>query len=192
METTRASLLLRIRDRGDSGAWAEFDAIYRPILTRLCLARRLDRAAAEDVVQYCMLNVHRYIDGFDYDPSKGRFKAWLRTIALNHMKNLARGGGDVQGDTAVYANDAATGDSPEATFDKLWMEEHLAYCLKAIREEVEPKTFEAFQLYALEEKSPEEVCAQVGLEPAQLYRIKYKMTQRLGEKMRELLGDDAH
>ena len=32
IDTTRASLLLRIRDARDTHAWAEFDAIYRPML----------------------------------------------------------------------------------------------------------------------------------------------------------------
>lgn len=190
METTRASLLLRIRDRGDSAAWAEFDAIYRPILTRLCMARGFDRSGTDDIVQQCMLTVHRHIGGFEYDQAKGRFKSWLRTMAINQMKNQWRGQQEVQGGTSLGVGEAASIESPEQAFDKIWMEEHLSYCLQAIRNEIEPHAYEAFRLYALEERSPEEVCAQVGMEPAQLYRLKYKVTQRLADKMRELLGDE--
>ena len=41
MDTTRPSLLLRIRDRGDAGAWRTFDAIYRPMLYRFALALKI-------------------------------------------------------------------------------------------------------------------------------------------------------
>ena len=54
MDTTRASLLLRIKDTRNTHAWAEFDAIYRPMLYRFARARGLDDAAAEDLVQHCI------------------------------------------------------------------------------------------------------------------------------------------
>ncbi len=137
-----------------------------------------------------MPNDLRYIDGLEYDPAKGRFKAWLRTIPLNHMKSHFRVGSGVQPETRLCENNAATGESPEARLDKVWKEEHPAFCLKAIQEEAEPKLHGAIQLYAIEEESPVEVCANLNREPAQLYRIRHKMFQRLGQKMRELLGDE--
>ena len=72
LDTTRATLLERIRDRADGEAWRQFDAIYRPMLMRFGQGCGLDHAGAEDVTQHCMSAIHRHIDGFDYDPKKGR------------------------------------------------------------------------------------------------------------------------
>ena len=90
MDTTRASLLLRIKNQRDAKAWAEFDSIYRPILRRYANAWRLPEEEAQDVIQNCMLAIHKHIAGFDYDPKKGRFRAWLKTMVCNRVKNLLR------------------------------------------------------------------------------------------------------
>ncbi len=67
MNTTRISLLLRIKDLKDADAWAEFDAIYRPILSRFAAARGLQEADVDDVVQHCMTAIHAHIKAFEYD-----------------------------------------------------------------------------------------------------------------------------
>lgn len=90
MDTTRSSLLLRLRDEGDERAWVEFDAIYRPMLERFAAARGLRGPDVDDVVQHSMAAVHRRIRGFEYDPDRGRFKSWLRTLVNNHVRNRLR------------------------------------------------------------------------------------------------------
>jgi RNA polymerase sigma-70 factor (ECF subfamily) len=187
MLTTRASLLIRIRNREDNTAWSQFDAIYRPLLMRLCRARGLNEAQGEDIVQQCMVNVHNHIAGFEYDPEKGRFKSWLRTMAVRLIHNLARGARERPEEVERLAARADDGPSPEEVFDKLWMEEHLAFCLEAIRGELDAPTYEAFRLYVLMEKPADEVAKQLCLSSSELYRIKYRITKRLSEKMSELL-----
>ena len=46
MHTTRASLLIRIKDSSDATAWTDFDAIYRPRLILFLASRGLDRGVA--------------------------------------------------------------------------------------------------------------------------------------------------
>ena len=90
MDTTRATLLERIRDRADTNAWGQFDAIYRPMLMRFAQGRGLSLSQAEDVTQHCMAAVHKHIDEFEYDPSKGRFRGWLRTLVNNRVRDMGR------------------------------------------------------------------------------------------------------
>ena len=89
-QITRASLLLRIKDRSDAQAWHEFDVLYRPMLNRFARSRGLNDADAEDVVQHCMMAVQKHIAHFEYDPTQGRFKGWLRTLVNNRIRNLLR------------------------------------------------------------------------------------------------------
>ncbi|MCA9253978.1 MAG: sigma-70 family RNA polymerase sigma factor, partial [Phycisphaerales bacterium] len=79
-DTTRASLLLRIRDPDDQRAWREFDGAYGELIVRYCRARGLQLVDAEDVRQLVMLNLSRSIPRFEYQPEVGRFRDYLRTI----------------------------------------------------------------------------------------------------------------
>jgi len=190
MHRTRASLLLRIRDRQDVAAWGEFDAIYRPLLYRYARTRGLDDAEAEDIVQQCMGAIHARIDDFDYDPQKGRFKGWLCTVASNRIRNLYRGRREQPAESKDLKRDQQRERAPEAEFDRIWRDEHLRHCLRQVREEVQPEVYAAFERYVMREQSAEEVCAALDVTSDQLYRIKWRITQKIGDKMRALLGDD--
>jgi RNA polymerase sigma-70 factor (ECF subfamily) len=190
MDTTRFSLLLRIKDLNDSDAWAEFDAIYRPILRRYALARGLQAADVDDVIQHCMTAVHAHIPTFQYDKSRGRFKAWLRTIVNNRVKNLLRDRRERIGDSGDFRQMESREPPVEDAFESLWMEEHLRHALRLLRAEVDAISFTAFEEYAVRERPVEDVCAELGLTPNALYKIKWRLTRRLGETMRDLQGDE--
>ncbi len=190
MDTTRHSLLIRVRDQADQAAWVEFDGIYRPMLQRFARARGLDPAAADEIAQQCMTAVHRYIGGFEYDPTRGRFKAWLRTMVNNRVKNLVRDRRDMQAETGELRRVPEPGDSPETLFDTVWRQEHLRHCLRRIKTEVEDSTFRAFVAYVMEERPIDEVCAELAMTANQVHAIKSRLTKRIRERMIELLGSE--
>lgn len=187
MNTTRISLLLRIQDVKDVDAWAEFDAIYRPILSRFASARGLQAADVEDVVQHCMTAIHAHIKTFEYDRQKGRFKAWLRTIVNNRVKNLARRRREGIAESGDLKRLEAREPSVEEIFDKVWMEEHLRHALRLLRSEVDETTLAAYEAYAVRGRPAEDVCRDLGVGTGQLYKIKWRVTRKLGEIMTTLL-----
>lgn len=189
MNTTRASLLIRIKDPSDSMAWRDFDAIYRPMLHRFATLRGLDHSAAEDVVQHCMVAIHEHIRGFEYDPKKGRFKAWLRTMVNNRIRNLHRNRHEDEAKTQDFKRGQDRELSPDEAFDKVWMEEHLRHAMQDLRREAGDTTYAAFTAYAIDARPVEEVCKEFDLSANQLYKIKWRLTQRLSEMMKELLGE---
>jgi RNA polymerase sigma-70 factor (ECF subfamily) len=188
METTRPSLLIRVRNRGDQAAWVEFDTIYRPMLERFARARGLGAAEAEEVAQECMAAVTRYIQGFEYDPRKGRFKGWLRTMVNNRIRNLLRDRHEVQAETQDLKHSAQREPTPEELFDKLWKQEHLKHCLRMIRSEVEESTFQAFVAHVMEEQPVDRVCVEFNMTANQVYAIKSRMMKRIRQRMIEILG----
>jgi RNA polymerase sigma factor (sigma-70 family) len=192
VRTTRPSLLIRIKDRRDSESWREFDAIYRPLLHRYARARGLDDAEAEDVTQHCLAAISGHISRFDYDPTKGRFKGWLKTLVNNRVRNLMRDRREQPAESQDFKRDQRREPLPEALFEELWMEEHLRHCLELVRGEVTEATYAAFQSHVIEERPVEEVCAALKMTANQLYKIKWRVTQKLEEKLKELLGDEAY
>lgn len=190
MDTTRPSLLLRIRDRGDAEAWETFDRIYRPMLGRFARGRGLSEADADDVVQHCMSAIAEHIGSFAYDPSRGRFKAWLRTLVNNRIRSLHRARRPAQAGTDELARRPDREGSPDAEFDRIWAEEHLWHCMRELEETVDRTTFLAFRLYAIEGQPIETVVARTGLTRQNLYTIKWRLTERIAGRMAELDRDD--
>lgn len=191
MDTTRPSLLLRLRDRSDADAWRTFDAIYRPMLRRFALARGLSEVDADDVTQHCLTAFYDHIGDFAYDPARGRFKGWLRTLVNNRVRDLLRSRRDRQPATGFFERLPRHDESPEAVFDRIWLEEHLWHCLRELRNEVEARTFRAFELYVINERPIDEVCAALDLKPNNVYTIKWRLTQRIQDKMGDLLDGQA-
>lgn len=187
MDTTRPSLLLRIRDRADTEAWRTFDAVYRPMLERFARSRGLAADDAEDVAQQCLSAVADKIAEFSYDPAQGRFKGWLRTLVNNRVRNFLRDRHEQQGRTADFSAAQQRETSPDAAFDQIWMEEHLWHCLRELRGEVDEATYLAFQHYVIEQWPVERVCTALGLSASNVYTIKWRLTERVAAKMSELL-----
>ena len=185
METTRPSL--RVRDHRDDQAWAEFDSIYRPLLHRFVSRCGLGQADAEDVVQHCMASIGSHIRSFDYDPRKGRFKGWLRTLVNNRVRNHWRNRREQIGETKDFRIAQEREPEPEEVFDRIWMQEHLKHCLQQLRAEMQPATVAAYERYVLQEREAEEVCKEFDLTREQLYRIKWRLTQKLSDMMTVLL-----
>lgn len=189
-ETTRTTLLLRIKNGDDSAAWREFDGIYRPFLFRYARSKGLGEVDAEDVVQHCMAAIHRHAAGFDYDPHKGRFKSWLRTLVNNRIRNLFRDRKEQIAESRDFKELCAKEPSPDEGFDKLWQQEHLKHCLRLIKNQIEESTLKAFQTYVLEERPVDEVCKELNMTRNQVQLIKWRVTTKLSHHMKELLGEE--
>ncbi len=91
---TRQTLLIRLRDSADDASWAEFAEIYTPLMVAYCRKRELRHADTSDIVQDVMRSVSLAMQNFEYDPDKGKFKAWLFTAVRHavgdHFKKKAR------------------------------------------------------------------------------------------------------
>ncbi len=191
MESTHESLLIRLRDGGDVAAWRRFDEIYRPMLYRFALAQGLQHSDAEDVVQQSMAAVHQHIGSFEYDPNRGRFKGWLRTVVLNKVRDLVARHRERQPASAELRRIEGEETTPQETFEHLWMQEHLWHCLREVRGEVNEATYRAFIMYVVEQRPIEHVCRELGLEANHVYTIKWRLTEKVAGKMKALVGDDA-
>lgn len=192
MNTTRASLLLRIRDPRDTAAWAQFHDLYAPLLYRYARARGLSREDAEDVRATCYQTIVTKIKEFDYNKAKGGFKAWLRTLVRCRVIDLLRKRREVlidftAGDgRATYCELADETPGPDEVWEKHWKYQHLKYCVEQVRKEVSAAQFQAFELLVLKERSVEEVCEELGLSANQVYRAKSRVLRRVRQKLSEM------
>src|ERR1700685_815438 len=88
LQATRASLLVRLRDGGDVGAWQEFMHLYAPIIYGFARKRGLQDADAADLMQDVLRSVSSAVHRLEYDPVRGTFRGWRCTVTRNKVFNF--------------------------------------------------------------------------------------------------------
>lgn len=192
LSTTRLSLLLRIRDSSDAEAWAVFVRIYGPLVHRYGLRHGLQDADAADLVQDVLREITRCIGRFDYDPSLGKFRSWLLTVArysLSRMRRLKTRQASGTGDSRMLHELNSLPDENQAP-DAFWEEEYeqrlFEWAAEEVRPQVKPQTWDAFWMTAVECRSPDEVADRLGMKVGSVYVAKNRILNRLRNKIREI------
>ena len=184
---TRATLLERIRDGSDPVAWEEFFARYWRLVFFFARRRGCSEHTAEEVVQDVMTRVFQKRDVFRYDPAKGRFRDWLATVVHNQValhrrapaQRIRARGGDMEDENSTPRADTAI--APDELWEAAFEEMLLAALLDVARRQVEPHTFQAFELTALGEFTGAEVAAVTGLSKNAVYQARRAVLKRLRE-----------
>lgn len=192
-DSTRPTLLLRLRNRTDQLSWQEFHERYGELLYRYARARGASAVDAEDVVQDVEMYVFKAMEGFEYDVRKGRFRAYLRSAVVHTMgrraKKQARQGEVLDPQTFDYLAGQHEAEQDDR-WDHEWRMHRLRWALRAISSDVEPITLEAFRLHVLVGRSAGETAGQLNLSAASVYQAKSRILKRVKQKL-ETLDPDA-
>jgi RNA polymerase sigma-70 factor (ECF subfamily) len=174
----------------DEAAWAEFAQRYGARIYSWCRGRRLQEADAEDVTQQVLMKLAQRLQTFTYDPSR-RFRAWLQTVALNAWRDFI---------DSRHHRDAATGDSRVldmlesvqardellADLDAEFERELLDEAMARVKARVQPHTWEAFRMLALENRSGAEVATRLSMKVATAFVARSKVQKMLKEELARL------
>ncbi len=186
---TPKSLLLRLCDVNDHESWHLFFAIYSPVLREYFQRRGLQVADCDDLVQEVLASVVKAMRESRYDSTKGRFRAWLGTVAANRLSNFFRG-------RARYANlvKAAPEEFSYIDPDSDWVElfsKHLfRVACERIKHLFELNTWECFQLTWMNGIPAKEAAQRLGIPIHSVYVNKSRVLQRLREEV-EILAEDC-
>ena len=195
---TRASLLGRLRDLGDSDSWRAFFETYWRLIYNVARKSGLSDDEAQDVVQETVIAVARKMPEFRYDPAKGSFKQWLLLITRrrihDHLRRqyrslpVAEGGGDAA--LRGLENVPASTPPPDAAFDAAWelewRENLFQAALARVRQRANPKHYQAFDYCVLQERPAAEVARMLGLNIAQVYLARHRISAAVKRAVKEL------
>ncbi len=193
---TRASLLVRLRDRGDQSAWREFVDVYSPVIYGFARKRGLQDADAADLMQDVLRSVTGAISRLDYDPKQGSFRGWLFTITRNKVFNhlsAGRGKARATGDTATQAQLSAhpdAGPSLDDTWETDYRRQIAALAMNELRHEFQPKTWDAFWRTAVDGESAGDVARALKMSAGAVYVAKSRVLARLKEEVQRRLAED--
>ena len=192
-DSTRATLLLRLRDRTDSLSWHEFHERYGQLLFRYARQRGASQVDAEDIVQDVEMSLLKALDGFEYDAAKGRFRAYLRVAVIRAMARRAgkeaRQGEAVDPHNFDYLSAVSEADGDDR-WEQEWRAHRLRWALRAIAASFEPVTLDAFRMHVLAGKSVKVTSEALGISEASVYQAKSRVLKQVKERLDELDPDE--
>lgn len=193
MNTTSVSLLDRLRvARPDDGDWRRMHDIYLPLIRRWLGRVPGVQDEAADLAQEVLIVVVRELPWFERR-REGSFRAWLRQVTVNRLRTSRRqqrrGRASDMEDAQRFLDGLA---DPHSELSRQWDIEYERHVFQKLLEIVRPdfsaRTWQAFQRFAIEQRSAAEVAAELGLSENAVLQAKSRILRRLREEAGELLG----
>jgi RNA polymerase sigma-70 factor (ECF subfamily) len=166
--------------------------LYEPWLRGQLRRHGLQAADADDVVQEILIVLMKQVANFRHNGRKGAFRAWLRGVIVNRLRELGRqrkysplaGGSEL----ALRLEQLADDDSQ---LSQKWDREHdqhvVNQLLKRIAGDFEATTWQAFRAFVLEGQTAAEVAAVLGISQGAVWTAKSHVLKRLRQVARDLL-----
>lgn len=191
--TTHISLLERLgRDHADRDAWIEFTARYGDLIRSFCRRRGLSRTDSDDVLQDVLLGLTRSMPGFRYDPGRGKFRSYLKTVTLHAIFRTLRQ--EPAGTTlrdAQQSMDDACAHGADDQWESEWRQYHLKLAMKRLSSEFNETHLSAFSRYALDGDDAADVATGLGISVDVVYQVKSRILRRLTECIAEQVAEEG-
>jgi RNA polymerase sigma-70 factor (ECF subfamily) len=193
---TSPTLLGRLRQEpADQVAWAQFVERYGRRIYAWSRTGLLQEADAEDVTQMVLVRLAERMRTFAYDPSKS-FRGWLRTLTRHAWSDFIearqRGGrasGDSTTDEALHTLPAR--DDLVARLEEEFDQEVLEEATARVRLRIDPASWDAFRLLAVEGLSGAEAARQLNRKVAAVFKAKARVQAMLRDEIGRLEGDGS-
>jgi RNA polymerase sigma-70 factor (ECF subfamily) len=187
---TRQSLLERLKQWSDQGAWQEFFDTYWRFIYGCARRAGLGDAEAQDVVQDTVLSVAKQMPGFTYNRQQGSFKAWLRLITRRRVadqlrKKYCRAGEpsaprEVRlGTTTAEALPDDSASPLEQHWEEEWQRNLQEVALERIKHRVNARHYQMFYLRVVRQMPVREVARHLEVKGAEVYYATYKVAALL-------------
>lgn len=179
VDTTRKTLLQRVRDNADQAAWEQFFALYAPLLEAYARAMGLSPNDAEEVRDECLALITKRMPSFEYEREKGSFKSWLYRLAHGKVVDLLRRPAPQRASTETLHAIEDSANALDERWETLWRREHLRHAFTEARRDEDATTLQVFELVLIEGLPVAEVSARTGLSARQVYKVKARMLKRV-------------
>ena len=183
---TDSGLLNGVKDPANHEAWEKFIARYGPMIRGWC--RHWFPREADDRAYDVFSELVFRMMTFEYDPGKGRFRGWLKTVTHRLMAKMKD-------------EEWSNGDDGVDRLDSLEASEDLAARLAAdfdlelleiakerVRRRVADHTWKAYVETAERGRRPAEVAEELGLRVGTVYQARYSVINELGREIEDLQG----
>lgn len=172
--------------------------IYAPLIRKWLIKYELQASDADDVAQDVLLAVSKDIESFDHNGRDGAFRAWMKGILVNRLRNFwrsrdrrpeASGGSDMDRRLSEL-------DDPASQITAIWNREHDQHVLSELLSIVEPQfestTWAAFRKVTFEGRKPTVVAKELGISLNAVFIAKSRVLSRLRQEAEGLVDDSQN
>jgi RNA polymerase sigma-70 factor (ECF subfamily) len=187
MAETPLSLLERLRLNPDPASWQRLADLYTPLIRGWLARHQVQPADIDDLTQEVFSALLRDLPNFRHDLRRGAFRRWLRTIAVNRLRNFWRDRGRAAGPDHILDQL----EDPASDPSRHWDEEHDRHVAKRlldlIEPEFEPGTWRAFCLLVLEGLPTRVAAERLGTSPNAVRIAKSRVLSRFRQEVGDLI-----
>lgn len=183
INSTRMTLIQKVKNRLDNNSWEEFARWYEPYIKAIAHKSGVPLPHIDDICQDILLRVWKNIENFEYDPSKCKFRSWLTTVSRNRIYTFFNKENKKQNDVEI--NEEIVGPE-EAELDEIIEKEWQAYivnmALEKVRDSFSGKVVDIYVAFQ-EEKTVDVIAKEFGVSESSVYvynkRVKAAMTREI-------------
>lgn len=196
---TRLTLIRKIKNTENAAAWEDFVAVYKGMIMNWATYMGCNQTMADDVFQESIISLLRNLENFEYNPTKGKFRGYLKTLVSRRVKDAFRRKKLIyenefvndSNDQAHYIDSIEDMHAPdEAKLDLMWVTSVVSLALKNAKIKVDSNTYDSFKLYAVQELPVAEVCARLGIDKeGTVYQQKSRFVKLVSKELEDLLKD---
>jgi RNA polymerase sigma-70 factor (ECF subfamily) len=191
--TTRATLLVRLRDTSDDDAWRQFLDLYGPVIYRLYRRRGLQDADAADLTQEVLRAVATGATRLNYDSDRGKFRGWLYGVARNKLADYfdrrdrhPQGTGDRA--TLDMLQSLPAAEDEVRQWELAYQRRLFSVAADEVRATVDSSTWQAFWQTAVDGLSGREVAETLGISVGAVYVAKSRVVARIKQYISQIEG----
>ena len=169
--------------RNENAAWEEFLAFYAPLIRLRANDLHLTDAEFEELRQDLCVNLVTRQGLAKFDPARGRFRDYLRSIITNCAIDLLRRR------TSPLPSEplpAVTAEEEERSAQQEWQDFLLEKAQEAVRARCDALNFMAFELHVKQERPVPEVAAALGISEARVSQACSRIVRRLRKEVARL------
>ena len=194
---TRRTLLDRLRRTStDEACWHEFFDAYSKLIFSVARKSGLSHVDSEDIVQATVLKIAKYIDRFEFNPARGKFRNWVCMITkqqiANHYRKVNR-----QPPIEEFESDDPESmpeiEDPVNQWNEIWDSEYIGYlngmALSEVKRKVSPKQYQIFHLYCVKDLSVDKIVEILDVSPNEVYLAKNRVMPLYEEATRKFASD---
>ena len=190
MHETSLSLLNRLRRSPESEGWDRLVELYAPLLRAWLGKYDVQAGDADDLMQEVLLAVSKDLGKFEHGGQPGAFRAWLKGILVNRLRNFWRAR-DRRRESGDIDERLAKLENPTSELSQLWNEEHDQYVLRQLLElakpQFTPNTWTAFSRVTLKGDKPRDVASDMQISLNAVVTAKYRVLSKLRQEAEGLI-----
>lgn len=178
---TDYGILSKVKNK-DEIAWERFYNFYAPLIRMHGRDCGLKEQYLEDLIQNVMITLSMQMPSFVYDPARGRFRDYLRTIIRARANDMLR---------KIYRQERIPyepDDEADTTdlFEEEWRSHIREHSLEMLKAQVSAHHYQIFYLLDVQHRKVKELAELYNVPPVSIYTIRTRVEAKLRRIVREL------